>query len=292
MSGKQVNKRVWLLALTVLVLALVTPACGETVSPTPTATPRPTGEVDTGMGGNLSVQGVVRDTSGNVAPDVYVIITAFEEGVYWDTTGSGYRQLGGWDLYTDETGSYSFNNLKQVEGGHYQVWFNSGQEYGKVYESSGYYIIKETSGDVHLLGEGSSRSHFAYHHDESGDVYSLDVPVHPVTGSAFSGVIRYQDADGATRNYFASPLGPDHRIELNRGTSPADYEYTIGGDFTSDGSKGYLSGLAGGTYYLIFQYIRSDGAGVECTSPSIKIPPGETKQFDYTIPSSSCQIVQ
>ncbi len=291
MLRKQVKKQVGLLALTALALALVTPACGETVSPTPTPTPRPTGQVDTEMGGSLSVQGVVRDPAGNVVPDVYVAITVFEEGPYWDRTGSSYRQLGEWNLYTDETGSYSFDNLKQVDGGHYQVWFNGDQEYGKAYESSGYYLIKETSGDVYSLSEGSSDSHFAYHHNESGDVYLLDVTVHPVTGSAWTGVIRYEDADGATKDYFATPLGPDHRIELNRGTSPADYDYTVGGDFTSDGSEGYSGDLAGGTYYLLFQYTRSDGVGVECTSPAIEIPPGETKQFDYTIPSDSCHAV-
>jgi len=270
MSGKRVNKRVWLLTLTVSVLALVTPACGETVSPTPAATPRPSGEVDTGMGGDLSIQGVVRDTSGNVAPDVYVNMTVFEEGVYWDRTDSGSRQLGEWSLYTDETGSYAFNNLKKVTGGHYQVWFNSGPEYGNVYESSGYYITEKISGDA----------------------YVLDVTAHPITDSALSAVIRYEDADGATKNYFASPLGPDRRIELNRGTGHDGHEYTIGANFESDGSKGYLSGLAGGTYYLIFQYVRSDGAAVECTSPFIEVPAGETTQFDYTIPLDSCNTVQ
>ena len=32
--------------------------------------------------------------------------------------------------------------------------------------------------------------------------------------------------------------------------------------FTHDGSTIYLSGLAGGTYHLTFQYIRSDGVRV------------------------------
>jgi hypothetical protein len=239
----------------------------------------PIGEVDAGMGGNLSIRGVVRDSSGTVAPDVYVAVTVYREG-----GGGVIGQLWNGDLLTDEAGAYAFNNLLRVEGGHYEVWFNGRQEYGRMYENSGYYIIEEISGDVHLLFEGYRRSHFAYYHDESGDVYSLDVTVHPVTGSAFSGVIRYEDADGATKNYFASPLGPDHRIELNRGTSPADHEYTIGEDFTSDGSKGYLDGLAGGTYYLIFQYRRPDGVWVDRTSPSFEILPGEIKQYDYTIP--------
>ena len=132
MLRKQVKKRVWLLALTVLALALVTPACGETVSPTPTATPRPTSKVDTGMGGSLSIQGVVRDTFGNVAPDVYVTITVYEEG-----GGGDFRRLGHWGLYTDETGSYSFNNLLRAEGGHYEVWFNgSNSRFGIACHSS------------------------------------------------------------------------------------------------------------------------------------------------------------
>lgn len=216
------------------------------------------GEVDTGMGGNLSIRGVVSDSSGTVAPDVYVTVTVYEGGGGWDI-----GQLWNGGLFTDETGAYAFNNLLRVEGGHYEVWLNGRQEYGKVYENSGYYINES---------------------EISGDVYSLDVTVHPVTGSAFSGVIRYKDADGATKNFLSSPLGPDHFIELSRGTS-ANHEYSIGFEYlTHDGSTVYLSGLAGGTYYLGFQYRRSDGVWVDCKSPSFEIPPGETKQFDYTIP--------
>jgi hypothetical protein len=294
MFGRQGKKGIWMLTLIALMLASVAPACGGAVSPTseptltPTlaATPRPIGTLDTGMGGSLSVQGVVRDSSGDVASDVYVAITAYEGGVYWEpeTGGSGDRLLGEWELYTDETGSYSFNNLTNVEEGHYQVWFNGGPEYGKTYENSGYYIINEQSGDVHVLSDADPRPDFRYTHDGSGDIYSLDVTVHPVTGSALVAVIDYKDADGATKNYFSKPLGPDHRIELNRVASPANPGYTIGDCFTSDGSEGYLNGLAGGTYYLIFQFIRSDGVATGHTSPAFEIGPGETKRFEYTIP--------
>jgi hypothetical protein len=222
----------------------------------------PIGGVDTDMGGNLSIRGVVRNSSGTVASDVYVTVTAYREG-----GGGDIGQL--WDgaILTDEAGAYAFSNLLRVEGGHYEVWFNGRQEYGRVYENSGYYINE---------------------HEISDDTYILNVTVHPVTGSGFAGVIQYEDADGTTKNYLSSPLGPDRFIELSRGTS-ANLEYRIGSEyFTDDGSKIYLSGLACGTYYLTFQYTRSDGVRVECTSPSIEVAPGETKQFDYTIPLRSC----
>jgi len=226
----------------------------------------PIGELDTGMGGNLSIRGVVRDSSGTVAPDVYVAVTVYREG-----GGGDMGQLWKGDLLTDETGAYAFNNLLRVEGGHYEVWFNGGQEYGRVYENSGYYINEN---------------------ETSGDLYLLDVTVHPVTGSAFSGVIQYEDADGATKNFLSSPPGTDLFVELNRGTDDNN-EYTIGSEyFTDDGRAVYLSGLAGGTYYLIFQYKRSDGVRVGCSSPFFEIPPGETKQYDYTIPVSSCNIME
>ena len=113
--------------------------------------------------------------------------------------------------------------------------------------------------------------------------------MHPVTGSAFSGGIQYEDSDGTTKNYLSRPLGSDHFIELNRGTS-TDREYTIGAEYlTSNGSRVYVNGLAGGTYYLIFQYRRSDGVWVDRTSPSFEILPGETKRFDYTIPLETVQ---
>jgi hypothetical protein len=222
----------------------------------------PIGKVDTGMGGNLSIRGVVRDSSGNVAPDVYVRITVFEEG-----GGGDIGQLWNGDLLTDEAGAYAFNDLLRVEGGHYEVWFNGHQEYGRAYENSGYYINES---------------------EISSDTYLLNVTVHPVTGSAFAGVIQYEDADGVTKNFLSGPRGgPSRFIGLTRGTD-TNPEYNIGSEyFTDDGSAVYLTGLAGGTYYLEFQYRRSDGVRVECRSPSFEIPPGETKQFDYTIPAGS-----
>jgi hypothetical protein len=135
-----------------------------------------------------------------------------------------------------------------------------------VYEDSGYYINEN---------------------EISGDTYSFNIMVHPVTGSAFSGVIQYEDADGATKNFLSNPPGTDLFIELNRGTD-ANHEYTVGSGYdTDDGNTVYFGGLAGGTYYLITQYTRSDGVRVGCNSPFFEIPPGETKQFDYTIPAGS-----
>jgi len=229
-----------------------------TITPVPTVTPIPIGEADTGMGGNLSIRGMVRDSSGAAASNVYVTITVYEEG-----GGADRGQLWNGEMFTDGAGAYAFNHLLRVEGGHYEVWFNGRQEYGRVYENSGYYIFTN---------------------EISGDVYVLNVTVHPVTGSAFSGVIQYEDADGTIKNYLPSPLGPDHFIALNRGSS-TNHEYAIGSEYvTNDGSRVYLGGLAGGTYYLHIKYRRSDGVWVETTSPSIEILPGETKQLDYTIP--------
>jgi hypothetical protein len=118
--------------------ATPTPTPEPTPTPTSTAKPGPVGKVDTGMGGSLSIQGVVRDSFGNIAPDVYVFLE-----VYRQKGGGTIGRLGKWGLYTDETGFYSFNNLVRLEqGGRYEVWFNGHHEYGKVYENSGYYIIR------------------------------------------------------------------------------------------------------------------------------------------------------
>jgi len=245
------------------IVATITPAPPTatprpTITPVPTVTPIPIGEADTRMGGNLSIRGIVRDSSGTAASDVHVTITVYEAGGDWDR-----GQLWSGEIFTDEAGAYAFNNLLRLEGGRYDVWFNGRQEYGKVYENSGYYIAEN---------------------EISGDVYLLNVTVHPVTGSAFSGAIQYEDADGVTKDFLSSPRGPDHFIELNRGTS-TNHEYTIGSEyFTDDGGRAYIGGLASGTYYLILQYVRSDGVRVATTSPSFEILPGETKQFDYTIP--------
>ncbi|MCP4543623.1 MAG: hypothetical protein GY832_41450 [Chloroflexi bacterium] len=216
-----------------------------------------------GMGGNLSIRGVVRNSSESVAPDVYVAITVFEEG-----GGGSMGLLWKEDVLTDETGAYAFNNLLRVEGGHYEVWLNGDQGHRRVYETSGYYINEN---------------------EINGDVYLLDVTVYPVTGSAFSGVIQYKDADGATENLLSSP---GHHIGLIRGSETVQ-EYSIGSEHSTDnGSTVYFSDLAGGTYYLELQYKKSDRVRVRCTSPSFGIPPGETKQYDYTIPASSCHIMQ
>jgi hypothetical protein len=228
------------------------------VPPTPTSTPLPVGELDTGMGGSLSIRGVVRDSSGRVASDVYVTLTVYEAG-----GGGDQGQLGAGEVYTDEAGRYAFNNLIRVEGGHYEVWFNGRQEYGRVYENKGYHINAD---------------------EISGDSYSMDVTVHPVTGSALSAGIQYEDADGTIKNYLDTPLGPDHFVDLHR-ESDDKRAYPIGFEYLShDGSRVYLNGLAGGTYYLIFQYRRSDGTWVAGRTPSFEIAPGETRRFDYTIP--------
>jgi photosystem II stability/assembly factor-like uncharacterized protein len=247
---------------TPVAVSLPTPTVLRPIStPRPTATLRPTGEVDTGMGGSLSIQGVVRNKSGETVTNVYVVLQ-----VYGKRGGWHIHKVGEWGLYTDETGSYSFNNFLRVEGGHYEVRFNGDHEYGEVYENSGYWIGED---------------------EISGDVYLLDVTVHPVTGSAFSGVIQYQDADGSIKSFYSSPFikpEPGHVIELHRGTSNDNHEYGIGVEYcTIDGNSTIWSGLAGGIYYLAFTYRRSDGVLVRCTSPSFEILPGETKQFEYTI---------
>jgi hypothetical protein len=237
------------------------------------------------MGGSLSIQGVVTDTFGIVAPNVRIQLTVLEETVFWDKTGSGYHQLGEWILYTDQTGYYSFDNLPKVEKGHYEVWF-SVREYE--YEESGYYILEGGSARLLYIGGGNSGTRLDSSQDNGRYTYTLDVTVHRVTSSTLCAAIQYKDADGVIKNYFSKSLGPDHRIELNRGTNhPAGHEYTISDGFTSDGSQACLRGLAGGTYYLVFQYIKSDGTAAECASPAFEIPPGETKQFEYTLQDCS-----
>jgi hypothetical protein len=220
----------------------------------------PIGEAHSGMGGNLSIRGVVRDSLGNVAPDVYIEMTVYREGGGGD---AGVLWRG--DLLTDETGAYAFNGLLRVAGGHYEVWLSSRQEYGGVYEKSGYYIDESQT---------------------SGDTYLLDVTVFPITGSALSSVIQYEDADGVIRSFISDPPAPDPFIELDRGTGDNNVYAIDSQHFTDDGSGVYHSNLAGGTYYLVFQYTRPDGVRVGCDSPSFEIPPGEILQFEYTIPWS------
>jgi len=227
----------------------------EMALPTPTPS---RGRMDMAMGGSLTLQGVVRDDSGRAAPNVYVTLTVYEAGGGWD-----WGQLWNGETFTDQAGGYAFANLLIPEGGHYEVWFNGRQEYGKVYENSGYYVNDTEIG---------------------GDTYTLNVTVHPVTGSALSAAIQYQDANGNIRNYLDTPLGPDHFVALSRGTE-AGREYAIGFEYlTHDGSRIYLSGLAGGTYYLDIQYKKPDGTKVSTSSPPFEIPAGQTRQFDYTIP--------
>ncbi|MFZ5916046.1 MAG: FecR family protein [Chloroflexota bacterium] len=221
----------------------------------------PIGQVDAEMDGKLAIRGVVKDSLGAVAPDVYMTLTAYRERVDGPTEWL-------WDesVFTDETGEYAFNNLSRVKGGQYQIWLYSPQEYDQVYEDSGYYINEN---------------------EIIGDTYVLNIMVHPVTGSAFSGVIRYQDANGTTKNLLSNPPGTDLFIELNRVTDN-NTEYTVGSGYDiDDGNTVYFGGLAGGTYYLIIQYTKPDGVRIGCVSPFFEISPGETKQFDYIIPADS-----
>ncbi len=310
MAARQVKKQIRAEALIPLVLILIITACAGTEpppkpttppestavpeltnTPQPTAVPQPVGAVDTGLGGTLSVRGVVKDDRGNPIPNIHVFINANATGVYWDRTGEEDYWLGEWDMYTDADGGYAFNNLFQAEGGHHQLWFSGVEaEGGQAYEGSRYYIIKEPD-RVYTLFKELGYSHFTYYPDENGDTYMLDVVMRPDSGSALSGVFWYEDADGVTKNYFATPFGPDHGIELNRG-DPESHEYTVDNGFTSDGSQVYLDGLAGGTYYLVFHFGRSDGTGAGCTIPGIEIPPGETKALELTIPPDACEIVE
>lgn len=191
-----------------------------------------------------------------------------------------YGRGGGWDiglygrfyLYTDETGSYSFDNVRRMAEGHYQIWFNGEQEYGKVYENRGDFISAQ---------------------DVKGDAYVLNVTVHAVTGSSLSAVIRYQDIDGSIKSFYsgAFPKGQEgHLMSLMR-RPPNAQEYGIGQEYGRIvGDAVEYRSLAGGTYCLNFQYRRLDGALVTCNSPAFVIPPGEKKTFEYTI--ADCPVYQ
>ena len=213
------------------------------------------------MGGRLSIRGVVRSSSGDVAPGVYVFVQVYGQKGGWDI-----GHIGDWDVFTDETGAYSFDHLPSLQKGHYEIHLNSRQEYGKTYENSVYWIGVD---------------------EIKGDLYVLDAQVYPVTGSAFCGAIQYQDADGAIKSFYAPPFTapePGHVLELHRGISEENHEYGIGVEHcTIDGNGTTWNGLAGGTYYVTFTYRMSDGVMVHCSSPSFDIPPGETRQFEYTI---------
>jgi hypothetical protein len=261
-------RRLWWIA-PVVVLAIIGGIFLRIQGVIPSPTPTPTfslrqtgirgsiGEVDTGMEGALTIRGVVWDSSGVVAPGVFVTLSVHEEGGGWDI--EPYWNGG---LYTDETGAYAFSNILLSERGIYEFWFNGGQEYGNAYENSGYSVRG-----------------FEIHSDE----YVFNVTVYPLTGSTFSGEIQYEDADGVTKNFLSTPLGQYHFVSLERGTND-NHEYSIGSEhITNDGTTIYLGSLAGGTYRLVFQFTRSDGTRAECSSPPIEIPPGENKQFDYII---------
>ena len=243
-------------------ISTLTPTSAPTATAMPTQTipPFPVGEVDTGMGGNLSIQGVARDDHGNAAPNVFVQLSVYGQGAGWDI-----GKFGDWFLYTDEQGSYSFKNLRRLARGHSEVWFNGLQEYGKVYENIGYGIAEN---------------------EIRGDIYTLNVTVHKVTGSALVAVIQYQDVDGSLKNFYSPAFSgpePGHLLSLNRGT-PGKMEYGIGSQYGNiTGNTVEWRNLAGGTYYLTFQYRRLDGVLVECMGPSFEISPGETKHFEYTI---------
>jgi len=251
-----------------------TPSSAPTLEPTATSlpvstatpemkitdTPPPVGSLDTGMGGDLSIQGIVRDDLGKPVTNVYVVLQVYGASGGWDI-GQFARSV----LYTDETGFYSFEKVIRLKSGHYEVWLNGEHEYGKKYENSGHYIEAENI---------------------KGNTYVLDVTVHAVTDSVFSGTIQYEDVDGSIRNFYSPPFTqtePGHQIELVRGI-PDNKEYAIGGEYARiTGKTVEWSGLAGGTYYLVFTFRLSDGVLVQCSIPAFKILPGETKHLDYTI---------
>lgn len=132
------------------------------------------------MGGTLSIQGIVKDSLGNTVPNAYVTLSVYGAKAGWDI--GQFTRLG---LYTDETGSYSFDKVVRLENGHYEIWFNGDHEYGKAYENSGYYLeAREVKNDIH----------------------KLNVTVHAVTGSVFSGTIQYEDVDGSVKGFYAPPF--------------------------------------------------------------------------------------
>lgn len=253
-----------------------------TWTPRPTATPRPPSVVDAHMGGNVSIQGIVKDTSGNVAPDVLVWLAAYKERGGFDI-----RQIKTWDAYTDETGSYSFKNLPEVDGGHYEVRFAGRHQYGRVYENSIYRISEDkVSGDFHLT-TGITDFRVITNEDETGGTLCvLNVTLYPVTGSTLHALVQYEDADGTTKSLYSSRCRPGYFIGLNRGTGPDNHVYSAAGcQYVQlrDG-MGIYEGLAGGIYYMNFDYVRSDGVEVHGAIPPFEIPPGETKLLEYTIP--------
>jgi hypothetical protein len=212
------------------------------------------------MGGSLTIGGVVKDDSGKAVPNAYVTLS-----VYGAKGGGDIGQFARWGLYTDGTGSYSFDKVVRLESGHYEVWFNGEHEYGNAYENRGYYIVA---------------------HEIRSNIHVLNVTVHSVTGSVFSGIIQYEDVDGSIKGFYSPPftkLEPGHSIELFRG-NPDNIEYGIGSEYGKiSGGIIEWSGLAGGIYHLKFTYRRFDGVLVRCNSPAFEIPPGGTKRLEYII---------
>jgi len=244
-----------------------TPAPTRTAVPSVTPTPYPSGKLNTGMGGHLSIRGVVRDTLGNVVPHAFVDLQVYGAKGGWDI-----GELGRWGMYTDAAGQYLFDNVVRLERGHYEIWFNGSQEYGKAFENAGYSVeARQVSSDLRML----------------------DVTIHPMTKSALAAVVKYEDVDGFVKDFYAPPFAepePGHYIQLYRG-SPSKAEYTIGGEYGRiSGAAEKWAGLAGGSYFLSFTYRRQDGVVVQCNSPAFQILPGETKRLQYTIrncPASS-----
>lgn len=232
----------------------------NTPIPTPTFTPTPPSKVNTGMKGDLTIRGTVRDSAGQVAPKVFVLLS-----VYGQAGGGDIGRFGQWTAYTDEMGAYAFEQMLKMEEGHYEVWFNGGQEYGKAYENSGYYVDANTI---------------------AGHSYVLDVTVYPVTGSALRAVIRYEDVDKSIKDFYADAFRrPEtgHMAILRRG-APGKEQYSLGVEYSKiHGSTTEWSGLAGGTYTLSFIFRRLDGVLLECKSPAIEILPGQTKDWEYII---------
>ena len=236
--------------------ATLLPTSTATPRPTITATPWPSGSMDTGMNGSLSIQGVVKDNLGNTVPNAYVTLSVYGAKGGWDI--GQFTRLG---LYTDGTGSYSFDKVVRLESGHYEIWFNGDHEYGEAYENSGYYLEAR---------------------EVKSDIRKLDVTVHAVTGSVFSGTIQYEDVDGSIKGFYAPPFTqsePGHFIELVRG-SPDKIEYNIGGEYGRiNGGTIEWSGLAGGIYHLRFTYRMLDGVLVRCSSPAFEIPPARNESL-------------
>jgi tRNA A-37 threonylcarbamoyl transferase component Bud32 len=239
-----------------------TPRLTNTALPRPTSTPTPgpVGEINTGMGGSLSVQGVVRDSFGNVLPYVYVGLQVCEKERF---DIPDFETLAEWGLHTDDTGSYSFSNLLRVPGGHYIAEFTG-------YHQDGVSNFEE-------------RDYWIEENEIGGDVFYLDATLYPITGSALTAALQREYSDGSMENFLSRRLSPDHFIELWRGT-PDNREYPIGSKYAEISSAtAEWRELAGGIYFLEFTDRRLDGVLVRCTSPAFEIPPGETKHFEYTI---------